>query len=270
MARIITVANQKGGVGKTTLTLNLGICLSRMGKRVCLLDCDPQANLTMIMGYHKPKQLPANLPSLMIDFINADLKSEESEILQKREYILKAFDMDFIPSNMNLTGVENILINEMNRENVLKKIVNHIEDDYDYILIDTMPSLNLMTINALNAADSVIVPMQLQYLSAKGLELLLSTIEKIQYNLNPNLKVDGILITMYDNRLTFHKEMLETIGETFNGLKIYETKIPISIRVAETQAKSTNIFDYDPNGKISESYDEFTKEFIKNEQKAKV
>ena len=265
MAKIITIANQKGGVGKTTLTINLGISLSRMGKRVCLIDCDPQANLTMILGYHKPNTLPVTLPQLILDLANSDFKPEQSELLKKREYILRGLNIDFIPSSIKLTGVENIIINEINRENVLKKIISCIKDDYDYILIDTMPSLNLITVNALNAADSVIIPMQSHYLSAKGLELLLTTIERIKESLNPNLTVSGILITMYDNRLTFHKEIIDTISETYDDIKIFKTKIPVSVRVTETQAKSASIFDYDPDGKVSKSYEQFAKEFISNE-----
>lgn len=265
MARIITITNQKGGVGKTTLTVNLGTALSRAGKRICLIDCDPQANLTMILGHNQPDIIPVALPNLMIDLLNAELSTDKSELLQKREFILNGLGMDFIASNVKLTGVENTLLNEIGRENILKKIINTIKDNYDFILLDTMPSLNLLTINALNAADSVIIPMQPQYLSAKGLELLLSTIKRVKENLNPNLQIDGILVTMFDNRLTFHKELTDTVIKNFNGIKVFDTKIPISVRVTETQAKSESIFDYDPNGKISESYEQFTKELLKNE-----
>ena len=265
MAKIITVANQKGGVGKTTLTVNLGVCLSRMGKRVCLVDCDAQANLTMILGHHQPGKLPITLPNLILDLINSELNPEESELLQTREFLLSSLGMDFIPSNKNLTNAENMLLNVLSRENIIKKIISCIKDDYDYILLDTMPSLDLITVNALNAADSVVIPMQPQYLSVKGLELLLSTIKSVRDNLNPSLKIEGVLVTMYDNRLVFHKEIIDAISETFDGLKVFNTKIPISIRVTETQAKAVSIFDYDPSGKISESYEEFTKEFIDNE-----
>ena len=263
---VYAIANQKGGVGKTTLTANLGASLSRMGKRVCLVDCDPQANLTMILGYPQPIKIPVTLPNLILDLVNSNLDPANSELLQKREFILNSFNMDFIPSNKNLTGAENMLVSVMSRENILKKIINYIKDDYDYILIDTMPSLNLITINALNAADSVIIPMQPQYLSAKGLELLLSTIKSVKDNLNPNLSIDGVLITMYDNRLILHKDMTDIITETFGDLKIFETKIPVSVRIAEAQAKSANIFDYGPSEKISELYEQFTKELIYNER----
>jgi chromosome partitioning protein len=266
MAKIITIANQKGGVGKTTLTVNLGTSLSRMGKRVCLIDGDPQANLTMILGCHQPDELSATLSHVMQELINSNFDTENSEFINKREYMLNKQNITFIPSSISLIGIENILVNVMSRENVLKGFINYIKDDYDYILIDTMPSLNLITINALNAADSVLIPMQPQYLSAKGLEMLLSTIGSIKKVLNPNLEIEGILITMYDNRLTFHKEIVETLINGFGDrLKIFNTKIPISIRVTETQAKSASIFDYDPNGKISESYENFTKELINNE-----
>jgi chromosome partitioning protein len=264
-AIIYAIANQKGGVGKTTLTVNLGISLARMGKRVCLIDCDPQANLTMVLGYPQPDKIPVTLPNLIYELVNENLKVENSELLPKRDYILRGLDMDFIPSNKNLTATENMLVGVIGRESILKKIITYIKDDYDYILIDTMPSLNLITINALNAADKVIVPVQPQYLSAKGLELLFSTIENIKDNLNTKLIIDGVLITMYDNRLTLHKEMADVITETFKNLKIFNTKIPMSVRIAETQAKSVSIFDYAQSGKISEIYEQFTKELISGE-----
>jgi len=262
---VYAIANQKGGVNKTTLTLNLGMCLTRMGYKVCLVDCDPQANLTMILGNPQPNKIPVALPNVIFDLVNSDLDPANSELLQSREFILNSFDMDFIPSNKNLTGAENMLVGVMSRENVLKKIINFIKNDYDYILVDTMPSLNLITINALNAADSVIIPVQPHYLSAKGLELLLSTIKSIKDNLNPNLSIAGILITMYDNRLILHKEMIDILVETFDELKIFKTKIPVSVRIAEAQAKSISIFDYGPSEKISELYKEFTKELLENE-----
>ena len=260
---VYTIANQKGGVGKTTLTLNLGISLSRMGKRVCIIDCDPQANLTTVLGYNQPIKIAVALPHLMMDLINLDFEIEKSELLQNRQYILHVNNMDLIASNIKLTGVDNMLVTqEIGRETVIKKIVNYIKDDYDYVLLDTTPSLNIITINALNAANSVIIPMQPQFFSVKGLELFLATFKRVKDNLNPYLEIAGVLITMYDNRLTLHKEMTDAISETFKGLRIFNTKIPVSVRVAESQAKAQSIFDYDPNGKVAESYTEFTKELI--------
>jgi len=257
MSKIITVANQKGGCGKTTLVLNLGAALSRMGYKICLIDCDPQANMTMALGYQQPDELPVTIPNLIQEIIGGGLKTD------KKDFILHAQNMDFIPSNIELSAIENILLNSISRENVLKKLLSVVKGDYDFILLDTMPSLNFITINALNATDSVLIPMQPQYFSAKGIELLMTTIKNVKDNLNPNLSIDGILMTMYDNRLNFHKEVVETVAANYGKyLKIFETKIPISIRVTEMQARAQSVFDNDPASKISESYTNFAKEFI--------
>ena len=263
MAKIITIANQKGGVGKTTLVLNLGAALSLMDYKVCLIDCDPQANMTMALGYPQPDELPVALPHLMQELISIGLKIEKSELMPKRQYILNTQGFDFIPSNIELIGVESILYTAINRENVLKKIADYIKNDYDYIIIDTMPSLNFTTINALNSSDNIIIPMQPQYFSAKGLELLLSTISNVKDTLNRNLEITGVLITMYDTRLKFHKEVIDTVNKAYGkNLNIFDTKIPISIRVTEMQANSRNLFQCDPNGKIAVSYKKFAEELL--------
>jgi len=195
MSITYAVSNQKGGVGKTSLCLNLGASLARMGHRVAIVDVDPQANATMALGCPQPDELPVTLLHIMQEIINGG-QLENSDLLKKREYILRAQGMDFVPSSIELTKIENILINTMSRENVLKKFIAHIKDSYDYIFLDCMPSLNFLTINALNAADRVLIPMQPQFFSAKGLELLLSTIADVKENLNPNLIIEGALITM--------------------------------------------------------------------------
>lgn len=257
MAKIITVANQKGGCGKTTLALNLGSALSRMDYKVCLIDCDPQANMTMALGYEQPDELPVTIHTLIIEIINDEVKTD------KKDFMLNSQNIDFIPANIELSTIENILVNSISRENVLKKFLNRIKNDYDFIIIDTMPSLNFMTINAMNAADSILIPMQPQYFSAKGLELLLSTIANVRKNLNRKLKIEGILMTMYDNRLNFHKEIIEVINENYGkNVRIFKTKIPISIRVTEMQARAQSVFDNDPTSKISESYSNFANELI--------
>ncbi|MDR1246508.1 MAG: ParA family protein [Clostridiales Family XIII bacterium] len=265
MSITYAVSNQKGGCGKTSLTLNLGAALARMGFKVCLCDVDPQANMTMALGYPQPDELPVTLPHIMQDIITSGGRTETSGLLQKREYILSSQGMDFVPSSIELTGIENILINTMSRENVLKKFISYIKDGYDYILLDCMPSLNFVTINALNAADRVLIPMQPQFFSAKGLELLLSTIANVRENLNPELTIEGALITMFDGRLNFHREVLDIVtgayGEYF---RIFETKIPVSVRVTETQAQGRSIFDHDPRGKIAQAYAAFGKELIAN------
>jgi chromosome partitioning protein len=265
MSITYAVSNQKGGCGKTSLTLNLGAALSRMGYKVCLCDTDPQANMTMALGYPQPDELPVTMPHVMSDIINNGGRTEKSELLQSRGYILHAQDMDFVPSSIELTGIENILINTMSRENVLKKFIGYIKDAYDFVLLDCMPSLNFVTINALNAADRVLIPMQPQFFSAKGLELLLSTIANVKENLNPDLTIEGALITMYDNRLNFHRETLDIVSRAYGEyFRIFETKIPVSVRVTETQAQGRSIFDHDPKGKIALAYAAFAKELISN------
>jgi len=257
MAKVITVANQKGGCGKTSLVLNLGSALARMNYKVCLVDCDPQANMTMALGYQQPDELPVTIPNLIQEIINGGLKTD------KKDFILRSQNMDFIPSNIELSAIENILMNSISRENILKKLLAGIKNDYDFILLDTMPSLNFITINALNAANSILIPMQPQYFSAKGLELLMITIKNVRENLNPDLRIDGILMTMYDNRLNFHKEVFAAVNENYGKyIRIFETKIPISIRVTEMQARAKSVFDNEPASKISESYSNFAAELI--------
>ena len=262
---IYTISNQKGGVGKTTMTLNLGASLAKMGYKVLLCDLDPQANLTMALGYQQPDELHVTISDIIQEIIRDGFNPEHSELLRERKYILNNLGMDIVPSSIDLIGMENIMFPKISRENVLKKFINYIKDDYNVILIDTMPSLNLLTINALNAANRVLIPMQPQFFSAKGLELLLSTIANVKKSLNPNLGIAGVLVTMYDNRLNFHKEVLGTVHETYGEyIHIFETKIPISVRVTETQARAQSIFEHDPNGKIAESYQLFVKELLQN------
>jgi chromosome partitioning protein len=260
---VYAVANQKGGCGKSSLCLNLGAALSRMGYKVCLIDCDPQANATMALGYPQPDELPVTLPHIMQEIISRG-KIENSELLRRRAYILSSQGMDFVPSSIELTGIENILINTMSRENVLKKFVAYIKGEYDFVFLDCMPSLNFVTINALNAADRVLIPMQPQYFSAKGLELLLSTIANVRENLNPNLAIEGALITMFDSRLNFHRDVLANVTAAYGEyFRIFETKIPVSVRVTETQAAGRSIFDHDPKGKIAQAYAAFAKELMR-------
>ena len=259
------ISNQKGGCGKTSLSLNLGAALVRMSYKVCIIDCDPQANATMALGCPQPDELPLTLPHVMNAIIQAGSVNhpDVAAMLTRREYIMHAQGMDFIPSSIELTAIENILINTMSRENVLRKLVTYIKGDYDFTFLDCMPSLNFVTINALNAADRVLIPMQPQFFSAKGLELLLSTIANVRENLNPALSIEGALITMYDNRLNFHRETLDIIHSTYGKyFHIFDTKIPVSVRVTETQAKGRSIFDHDPKGKIAEGYAAMARELL--------
>jgi len=263
MSITYAVSNQKGGCGKTTLTLNLGASLARMGYKVCVIDCDPQGNATMALGCQQPDELPVTLPHIMNEIIQNGGKIGNSELIQKRGYILHSQGMDFVPSSIELTGVENLLINALSRENIVKKFIGTFKDAYDYILLDCMPSLNFVTINALNAANRVLIPMQPQFFSAKGLEMLLSTIAEVRDELNPGLMIEGALITMYDSRLKFHKETLDIVESAYGRyFRIFDTKIPVSVRVTETQAQGRSIFDLDPKGRIAESYAAFARELI--------
>ncbi|MDR1210114.1 MAG: ParA family protein [Clostridiales bacterium] len=263
MSMIFAQCNQKGGCGKSSMTLNLGAALARMGVKVLAVDSDPQANLTMALGYPQPDELPVTLPMVFQDIIDNQMRPGVPTLTLRREYILRAHGMDFVPSSIELAALETALINTISRETVMKRFLSHIRDDYDVILIDCMPSLNVITLNALTAADKVLVPLQPQFFSAKGLEMLLATIGGVRQQLNPKLTIGGALITMYDGRLKFHREVIDIVESAFGKyFKIFNTKIPVSVRVTETQARGRSIFEYDPSGKIAEAYGRFAEELM--------
>ncbi len=258
--KIIALANQKGGGGKSTTTINLGAGLAKSGKKVLLIDADPQGNLTTMLGIHQPDELSAtlaaNLEKIILD-----------KPLEKDEGILHCEEgMDLLPSNIELSATEVNLVNTMSRETILKTYLNEIKAGYDYILIDCMPSLGMLTLNALTAADSVIIPVQSHYLSAKGLEHLLKTIKKIQRQLNPNLRIDGILLTMTQNRTNFSKVTASLLKDTYGGnIRIFRSEVPFSIKGAEMSAYGKSIFSFEPKGRVAAAYENFTKEVIENE-----
>ena len=263
MSKVIGVVNQKGGVGKTTLSLSLGASLARLGHKVCLVDCDPQANLTMALGHQQPDELPVTLPHIMAAIIENGNKVDNLEVLQERKFLHHAHGVDFVPSSIDLADLETTLLSTIARESVLKKFIGTIKNDYDFVILDGPPSLNILTVCLLTAADSVIIPTQPQYFSAKGIELLLRTIAKVRENLNPNLSIMGSMITMFDGRLNFHKEVHKTLTRSYSKyFRVFETKIPLSVRVTESQAKGQSIFDTDPTGKIAQGYDDFAKELL--------
>lgn len=260
-SKVIALANQKGGVSKTTTTANLGIGLANAGKKVLLIDLDPQASLTISLGYPKPEELPCTITDMMIRNINNKPINAQDAILHHKEGV------DLIPSSIELSGMEASLVNVMSRETVLRQVLDNTVSRYDFTLIDCMPSLGMLTINALTAADSVMIPVQAQYLPAKGLEQLLQTIAKVHRQINHDLKIDGILLAMVDNRTNYSKEITALLKETYGSkIRIFSTEIPHSVRAAETSAEGKSIFRHDPKGKVAEAYRELTKEVLQNER----
>lgn len=259
--KVIAICNQKGGVGKTTTTVNLGVGLAKEGKKVLLIDADPQGDLTTCFGWHDNDNLKETLSSQMVKMIR-------EEPVDKREGILKHEEaIDLIPANLELSGLEMMLVNTMSRETALKEYLKDIKKDYDYVLIDCMPSLGMITINALSAADSVIIPVQAQYLPVKGMTQLVQTINRVK-KINPHLKIDGIVMTLVDGRTNLAKTVSETLKRNYgNVIKIYDAKIPIAVKAAEMATKGVSIYSYDKNGPVAKAYQKLTKEVIEDGEK---
>ena len=249
-ATTIAVVNQKGGTGKTTTCENLGVGLAAEGKKVLLVDADPQGSLTISMGWQKPDELPVTLSSLM-----------QKAMIPPGEGVLHhAEGVDLIPANIELAGMEVALVNAMSREKMLKQVLESAKRDYDYILLDCTPSLGMLTINALAAADTALIPVQAQYLSAKGLEQLLQTINKVHRQINPKLKIEGILLTMTDSRTNYGKQIDTLIRQAYGSkIKVFDQTILRSVRAAETSAAGKSIFQYDPKSKVAEAYQSLAK-----------
>ena len=261
-AKVIAVTNQKGGVGKTTTAINLGIGLANQGKRVLLIDSDQQASMSSALGIRDPDHLDVTLATIMQNIIDEKEFPDDFGIWQHPEGIA------FVPANIELSGMETRLVNTMSREYVLKAYVDQVRKNYDYILIDCMPSLGMMNINALVAADSLVIPCQPNYLSTKGLNLLLGSVMKVRRTINPSLKIEGILLTMVDGRTNHAKDIIAALRQSVGtNIKVFEAEIPRSVRVAEASMEGQSIYAYDRKGKAAAAYEALTKEVMDNEER---
>jgi len=259
MGKVLVIANRKGGCGKSTTTANLGVGLARQGKKTLIIDADSQHSLSISLGVKEPDNLPISLATIISDIINDYGIDPTSGIVHHSEGV------DLLPANNSLAGMEISLAPLIGRETVLKQYIDLVKPLYDYCLIDTAPTLDLLSVNALAAADSVIIPITPKFLDAKGLELLLRSISQIRKAINPNLDICGILLTMVDCRTIFTRDIISLVESAYgNNIRIFGEHIPHSVRAAESTAQGISIYKHDPNGKVAAAYAALTEEVLSN------
>ena len=255
--KVIAITNQKGGVGKTTTTFNLGVALAKQGKRVLVVDVDPQSNLTTYAGWYDENELKYTLTDLMEQSMNDDEIKTKECILHHKE------NVDLIPSNLSLSALENSLTYAMSREYTLRNCLSSIKEDYDYILLDCQPSLGMLTINALASANSVIIPVQSEYFALRGMADLFKIINKVRRQINPTLKIEGALLTLVDSRTNLPKEIETQLKDNYGSiLKLFNTQIPRAVKTAESTSSGGSVFSYDKNGTVASAYSSFAKEVL--------
>lgn len=255
--KVIAITNQKGGVGKTTTTFNLGVALAKQGKRVLVVDVDPQSNLTTYAGWYDENELKYTLTDLMEQSMN------DEEIKTKESILHHSENVDLIPSNLSLSALENSLTYAMSREYTLRNCLSSIKDDYDYILLDCQPSLGMLTINALASANSVIIPVQSEYFALRGMTDLFKIINKVRRQINPTLKIEGALLTLVDSRANLPKEIATQLKENYGSiLKLFNTQIPRAVKTAESTSSGGSVFTYDKSGTVANAYSSFAKEVL--------
>ena len=253
MCKVIAVTNQKGGVGKTTTAVNLALELSAENKKVLLIDADPQGSATIYLGYKEPDELQETIVNLIQGIVN-DEEVSNGVVIHHNEFL------DLIPANIELAAAELSLASVMSREMIFKTYVDEVRENYDYIIIDCMPSLGIITVNALTCADSVLIPAQAAYLPIKGLQQLIKTISMVKRKLNRSLEIEGILLTMVDNRTNYAKDVINQVRSVYGqSIKVFDVEIPLSVRVSETSAVGIGINEYDPRGKAAQAYKALTK-----------